>query len=189
MILPIYLYGTDELRAVAAEADLTKKEEISRLVADMDETMHHADGCGIAAPQVGQSLRILIVDGKDLTDVYDYLEGFKRVMINPVLLEESEEEAVFSEGCLSLPDIHLEVKRPARIKVRYYNENFKQVEEEFDRFACRMVQHEMDHLDGRVFVDRVPPIRRKMMQGRLNGIARGCVHTSYKTKSRKGKIR
>lgn len=189
MILPIYLYGTDELRAVAAEADLTKKEEISRLVADMDETMHHADGCGIAAPQVGQSLRILIVDGKDLTDVYEYLEGFKRVMINPVLLEESEEEAVFSEGCLSLPDIHLEVKRPARIKVRYYNENFEQVEEEFDRFACRMVQHEMDHLDGRVFVDRVPPIRRKMMQGRLNGITRGCVHTSYKTKSRKGKIR
>ena len=185
MILPIYLYGTDELRSVAKEADLAKKDEISRLVKDMDETMHHAGGCGIAAPQVGELLRILIVDGNDLSDAYDYLEGFKRVMINPVLLEESEEQAVFSEGCLSLPDLHLEVKRPARIKVRYFNEDFQEVEEEFDRFACRMVQHEMDHLDGKVFVDRVPPIRRKLVQTRLSGIARGCVHTSYKVKSRK----
>lgn len=182
MILPIYLYGTDELRSTAKEADLNRKEEITKLIADMDETMHHADGCGIAAPQVGEMLRILIVDGGDLADVYDYLKDFKRVMINPVLLEESEEEAVFSEGCLSLPDLHLEVRRPARIRVRYYNENFEEVEEEFDRFGCRMIQHEMDHLEGKVFVDRVPQIRRKLVQGRLSGIARGCVHTSYKVK-------
>ncbi len=182
MILPIYLYGTDELRSTAKEADLNRKEEITKLIADMDETMHHADGCGIAAPQVGEMLRILIVDGGDLADVYDYLKDFKRVMINPVLLEESEEEAVFSEGCLSLPDLHLEVRRPARIRVRYYNEKFEEVEEEFDRFGCRMIQHEMDHLDGKVFVDRVPQIRRKLVQGRLSGIARGCVHTSYKVK-------
>lgn len=185
MILPIYLYGTDELHAVAAEADLSKKEEISRLLKDMDETMRHADGCGLAAPQVGVLSRILIVDGSDLTDVYDYLKGFRRVMINPVLLEESEETAEFGEGCLSLPNLHLDVVRPARIKVEYYDENFERKVEEFDRFACRMIQHEMDHLDGKVFVDRVSQIRRKMIQSKLNGIAKGHVRTYYKVKGQK----
>lgn len=185
MILPVYLYGTEELRTVASEADLSDREGLTALVKDMEETMKHADGCGIAAPQVGRLLRVLIVDGSDLSDVYDYLKGFRRVMINPVLLEESDQTAEYGEGCLSLPDLHLDVVRPARIKVEYYNENFEKVTEEFDRFACRMVQHEMDHLDGKVFVDRVSQIRRKMVQGKLNGIAKGCVRTSYKVKSSK----
>lgn len=185
MILPIYLYGTEELHSVASPVDLSEKERIAQLVKDMDETMHHADGCGIAAPQVGVLERILIVDGNDLVDVYDYLKDFKRVMINPVVLEESAETVEFAEGCLSLPNLHLDVVRPAKIKVEYVNENFEKVVEEFDRFACRMIQHELDHLDGKVFVDRVPQIRRKMVQGKLNGISKGCVRTSYKVKFQK----
>ena len=182
MILPIFLYGTDELRETAKEADLSDKEGITTLVNDMYETMRHADGCGIAAPQVGRLLRILIVDGSDLSDVYDYLKDFKRIMINPVLVEESEETETFQEGCLSLPNLHLDVVRPAKIKVRYYDENFELKEEAFDRFACRMVQHELDHLDGKMFVDKVAPIRRKMIARKLANISRGKVSARYKTK-------
>ena len=101
-------------------------------------------------------------------------------MINPVLLEESEETIEFSEGCLSIPDLHAEVVRPKRIKVKYLNEKYEEITEEFDEFACRMVQHEMDHLDGVLFTDRVSQIRKKMIRGKLNSISNGKVRTHYK---------
>lgn len=182
MILPIYLYGSDKLRNENAEADLQDKEGLTRLVADMKETLKVADGCGLAAPQVGVNLRVVIVDGSDLTETYDYLKDFRRVMINPVVLEESEETCEYSEGCLSVPGIYAEVTRPSKIKVEYYDENFEKVVEEFDRFACRMVQHELSHLDGNLFVDNVSPIRRKMIARKLQAISKGTVQTRYKSK-------
>lgn len=182
MKLPIYLYGSKILREKAAEADLAKKDEISALVADMEETLASADGCGLAAPQVGKSVRVLIVDGRDLVDVYPYLKDFKRVMINPEIVEESRETCDYSEGCLSVPGIYAEVRRPSRIKVKYVDASFSPVVEEFDKFACRMIQHEMDHLDGKMFVDRVAPIRKKMIGRKLTGISHGKVSTHYKTK-------
>ena len=148
----------------------------------MKETLEGADGCGLAAPQVGVGLRVLIVDGTGLSDTYDYLKDFKRTMINPVVLEESGELREYSEGCLSVPGIYADVKRPAKIKVEYYDENLNKVTEELDKFACRMVQHELDHLDGNLFVDRVAPIRRKMISKKLTNIAKGKVGTHYKTK-------
>ena len=182
MILPIYLYGSEVLRNENVDADLSDREGILKLVEDMKETLKVADGCGLAAPQVGVNLKVVIVDGSDLTDTYDYLKDFRRVMINPVVLEESEETCDFSEGCLSVPGIYAEVTRPSRIKVEYYDENFQKVVEEFDRFGCRMVQHELSHLDGNLFIDNVSPIRRKMIARKLQAISKGTVQTRYKSK-------
>ncbi|MBO5708167.1 MAG: peptide deformylase [Bacteroidales bacterium] len=182
MILPIYLYGSEKLRAENMEADLQDKEGLAKLIADMKETLKVADGCGLAAPQVGVNLRVVIVEGTDLSDTYDYLKDFRRTMINPVVVEESEETCEFSEGCLSVPGIYAEVTRPSKIKVEYYNEDLEKVVEEFDRFACRMVQHELSHLEGNLFVDNVSPIRRKMILRKLQAISKGTVQTRYKSK-------
>lgn len=175
MILPIYLYGSEVLRQKAAPADLSEKEKITKLVSDMEETLAKSEGCGLAAPQVGESVRILIVDGTGMTDVYPYLADFKRVMINPVILEESEKKCEYSEGCLSIPGIYCDVTRPQSMTIEYYNGDFEKVTETFDKFACRMVQHEMSHLDGDLFVDHVAPIRKKIISKKLMNIAKGKV--------------
>ena len=154
MILPIYVYGSGVLRERAAEIDVNNTEGLKELIDNMYVTMKESDGVGIAAPQVGKSIRLLIVDGADLVEDMPELEGFKRVMINPVATWESEETAEYSEGCLSVPNIHADVVRPKSMKVKYLNENFEEKEELFEGFACRMVQHEMDHLDGHLFIDR-----------------------------------
>ena len=170
-ILPIYLYGAEVLKEQAKEADLTDREHLSTLVEEMKETLKAADGCGLAAPQVGVSERVLIVDGTVVADVYDYLKDFKRTMINPVLLEESSEQCTYSEGCLSVPGIYAEVRRPAKIKVEYYNEDLEKVTEEFDKFACRIL-----------FVEKVAPIRRKMITKKLQNIAKGRITARYRTR-------
>ncbi|MBO4768114.1 MAG: peptide deformylase [Bacteroidales bacterium] len=185
MIYPIYLYGSQVLREVAEEADLSQKEELTKLIGDMIETMHHADGCGLAAPQIGISKRILVVDGDELSDRFPALKGFHREMINPVFTFESEETSEYSEGCLSIPNVDADIVRPAKIKVRYFNADFQEVEEEFDEFAARMVQHEMDHLNGIVFTDRATPIRKKLLAGKLFNISRGKTNPAYRVKTDK----
>ena len=182
MILPIYLYGSEVLRKENVDVDINDKEGIAKLLEDMKDTLKLADGCGLAAPQVGVNKRLVIVDGRELSDTYDYLSDFFRVMINPVVLEESEETCEYSEGCLSVPGIYAEVIRPSKIKVEYYNENLEKVVEEFDKFACRMVQHELSHLEGNLFVDNISPIRRKMLARKLQSISKGAVQTRYKSK-------
>lgn len=182
MILPIYLYGSQILRNENTEVDLQDKEGVLKLIEDMKETLKVADGCGLAAPQVGVNKRLVIVDGRELSDTYDYLKDFFRVMINPVVLEESEETCEYSEGCLSVPGIYAEVRRPSKIKVEYYNEKFEKVVEEFDQFGCRMVQHELSHLEGNLFVDNLSPLRRKMLARKLQAISKGSVQTRYKSR-------
>ena len=182
MVLPIYLYGQQVLRETAKEADLSKKEELAQLVTDLWDTLAKADGCGLAAPQVGVSLRVFVVDGTVVSDTYNYLKDFKRTMINPEILEASEETCEYSEGCLSVPGIYADVRRPSKIKIRYYNENFEQVTEELDKFGARIVQHEYQHLDGGLFFDTVAPIRKKMLAKKLQNIQRGKVSTHYKAK-------
>ena len=184
MIQPIYLYGSEVLREKAAPADLQDKESLTQLIADLRETLAKSEGCGLAAPQIGVSSRVLIVDGDVMADVYDYLKGFKRVIINPVVLEQSDKKCEYNEGCLSVPGIYADVTRPESMTLEYYNENFEKVTEHFDRFACRMIQHEMSHLDGVLFVDLVPPIRKKILAKKLQNIAKGHVSTIYKTKLR-----
>ena len=182
MVLPIYIYGSEVLRQVAEPADLQDREGILKLVSDMKETLAKAEGCGLAAPQVGVSRRILIVDGRDMVDMYPYLEDFVRVMINPVIVEESTSRCEYSEGCLSIPGIYCDVVRPDSMTMEYYNEKFEKVTEKFDKFACRMVQHEMSHLDGNLFVDNVAPIRKKIISRKLNAIAQGRISARYSTK-------
>ena len=182
MIKPIYLYGAPVLREKAQEADLKDKEGIATLVQDLKDTLVKADGCGLAAPQIGVSLRVVIVDGDVVSDNYPYLKGFRRTLINPEILQESEEQVTYSEGCLSIPGIYCDVVRPKSMKVRYYDEDLKQVTEEFDNFACRMVQHEMSHLDGDLFTDHAAPIRKKMLSSKLQSISKGKVHPHYNSK-------
>ena len=182
MIQPIYLYGSEVLREKAAPADLNKKEELTALIQDLRDTLKRSEGCGLAAPQIGVSLRVLIVDGDEMVDVYPYLKDFKRVMINPEVLEESPAQCEYEEGCLSVPGVYCTVRRPERIKVRYWDETFTEKDEVFDKFACRMVQHEMSHLDGVLFTDLVAPIRRKMISKKLINISHGKVATRYNAK-------
>ena len=182
MIRPIYLYGAEVLRKKAAEVNLADKEAIASLVQDLKDTLVTADGCGLAAPQIGVSQRVVIVDGDVVADTYDYLKDFRRTLINPEILEESEEQTTYSEGCLSIPGVYCDIVRPKTIKVRYYNEDLEQVSEVFDNFAARMVQHELSHLDGDLFTDHAAPVRKKMISSKLLNISKGKVHPHYNSK-------
>ena len=182
MIRPIYLYGAEVLRRKAVDADLKDKAGIAALVQDLKDTLVTADGCGLAAPQIGVSQRVVIVDGDVVSDTYDYLKGFRRTIINPELLEESEETVTYSEGCLSIPGIYCDVVRPKTITLRYYNEDLVPVTETFDNFAARMIQHELSHLEGDLFTDHAAPIRKKMLASKLQNIAKGKVHPHYNSK-------
>ena len=182
MIQPIYLYGSQVLRQKAAEIDLNDKEGIATLVQDLKDTLVNSEGVGLAAPQIGVSKRVVIVDGRDMADVYPYLKDFVRVIINPVIVEESETKCEYNEGCLSVPGIYADVVRPEWMTVEYYNENLEKVTEKFEKFACRMVQHEMSHLDGCMFVDLVAPIRKKIIAKKLQNISKGKVSTHYNSK-------
>ncbi len=182
MIRPIYLYGAEVLRKKAEPANLNDKEALATLVQDLKDTLVRADGCGLAAPQIGESVRVVIVDGDVVSDTYDYLKGFRRTLINPEILEESDEKVTYSEGCLSIPGIYCDVVRPKKMTVRYYNEDLEQVTESFDNFACRMIQHELSHLDGDLFTDHAAPIRKKMISSKLQSISKGKVHPHYNSK-------
>ena len=182
MIQPIYLYGSEVLRKVAAPADLNDKEGLKTLVQDLWDTLDKSDGCGLAAPQIGVSLRVAVVNGDIMEDVYPYLKGFRRTFINPVVTEESAQMCEYNEGCLSVPGVYADVRRPERITVEYYDENLEKKMETFDKFAARMIQHEFSHLEGELFTDLVAPIRRKMLAKKLQNIAHGKVGTAYKAK-------
>lgn len=182
MIQPIYLYGSEVLRKVAEPANLSDREGIEKLVADLKETLTISDGCGLAAPQIGVSTRVVIVDGDVVSDMYPYLKDFRRTFINPVIVEESAAMCEYSEGCLSVPGIYADVRRPESITVEYYDENLEKKTETFDKFACRMIQHELSHLDGVLFTDLIAPIRRKMYTSKLQNIAKGKIQTRYRSK-------
>ena len=181
MILPIYLYGQPVLRRETKDIEASYPE-LKKLVADMFETLTNADGCGLAAPQVGLSIRLFVVDGTELAADYPECKDFKKVFINPQILEESEEKITYSEGCLSLPGISENVVRPEEIRIRYVDEDFNEHDEVYSGFVARIIQHEYDHLEGHVFTDRVSPIRRQFVKGKLSNIAKGKVGAKYRTK-------
>lgn len=181
MILPIYLLGQPVLRKEAEE--LTPDyPELKQLIADMFETLTQADGCGLAAPQIGKSIRLFVVDGTELAEDYPDCEGFKKAFVNPEIVEESEETVAYSEGCLSLPGISENVIRPVRVKIHYYDADFNEYEEWLDGFSSRIFQHEYDHIEGHVFTDRISPIRRQFIQGKLQNIVKGKTTARYKCK-------
>ena len=181
MILPIYLYGQPVLRKPTE--DITPESlDVKQLLSDMWETLEVAEGCGLAAPQIGKSIRLFIVDGTELAEDYPECQDFKKVFINPVIIEESEDTTTFSEGCLSLPGISENVIRPASITIRYMDENFTEHTETYDGFAARIIQHEYDHIEGKVLTDHLAPLRRNLIKNKLQKMARGSYRAAYKTK-------
>ena len=181
MVLPVYVYGMSVLRRVAPEIP-EDFEGLDQLIEDMFETMRASDGIGLAAPQVGKSVRIFVVDTSPISEDKGEpeLKDFKKVFINPYILEEWGDSWSFEEGCLSLPNIREEVSRLTNVRIEYYDENWNLIEEEFDGIRARVVQHEYDHLDGKLFVDQINPIRRKLISARLNAISKGRVDNDYK---------
>lgn len=181
MILPIYLYGQPVLRRETEKIE-PDFPELKQLVADMFETLTQADGCGLAAPQIGQSIRLFVVDGTQLGEEYPDCVDFKQAFVNPQIIESSEEKAAYSEGCLSLPGISETVLRPKTIKIRYQDTDFNWHEDIYTDFKARIVEHEYDHLEGNVFTDRISPIRRQFVKTKLGNIAKGRTCAKYKTK-------
>lgn len=194
MILPIVAYGDPILKLVAADVPENSSELVT-LIANMYETMYQAKGVGLAAPQIGQSLRLFIIDGAPFADEDGDesdpkavgIESFKKVFINPVIEEQTGDEWAFQEGCLSIPKIRENVNRREKIRVTYYDENWLLHEEQFDGYAARIIQHEFDHLEGILFTDKLPPLKRKLIAKRLNNISIGHVETEYKMKFYKKK--
>ncbi len=182
MILPVYLYGHPVLRQKAEDVP-QNYPELKQLVANMFDTMYHADGVGLAAPQVGLSICLLVIDASPVSDNFPECKDFKRVMINPHIVEKSEEEISIEEGCLSLPGIHEKVTRAAKIHIKYMDENFEEQEETVEGFAARIVQHECEHLEGHVFIDNISPIRKQLNKGKLNNIIKGTASCSYRVKA------
>lgn len=186
MILPIRAYGDPVLKKVAKDIE-PGHSGLEQLIADMFETMYEANGVGLAAPQIGQSLRLFVVDASPFAEDENgqpteeaHLKDFKKVFINPYIVEEEGEEWGFEEGCLSIPGIREEVYRAERIVLQYQDEHFKEYEEEFSGFAARVIQHEHDHLDGVLFTDHLAPLRQRLLQGRLRDIGRGKCDARYK---------
>jgi len=184
MVYPIVVYGSPVLRMVAKEIT-PEYPNLKQFIEDMFETMYKADGMGLAAPQVGKSIRLFVVDGTSLEEEDPAMKDFKKTFINPKILELDGIPVLLNEGCLSLPRLREDVDRSSRVKIRYYDENFKLFEEVFDGLKARVIQHEYDHLEGVLFIDRIPPLRKKLLKGRLNDITKLKVDVSYKIKFQK----
>ncbi|HOY37897.1 MAG: peptide deformylase [Bacteroidales bacterium] len=179
MIYPIYVIGHPVLRR-KTELVVKNSPEIQKFIDDMFETMAESDGVGLAAPQVGKSLRIFVVDTTPVAKDNVELMNFKRVFINPQIVEKSTETVLWEEGCLSIPGIHENVKRYTRLTMEYYDRDFNFVREELDGFKAIVVQHEYDHLDGVLFTDKISPIRKKFLKNKILNISKGKVSTFYK---------
>ena len=181
MILPIYIYGQQVLRKVAEDIP-QDFPELDKFVSDMFETLTESEGIGLAAPQVGKAIRVIDLDplAEDFPEYKDYRKAF----INPHIVEYDETETSTSEeGCLSLPGIHEKVTRPTRIKVKYEDQQRNAHEEWVDGYLARVMQHEFDHLDGKVFTDRISPFRKTMIKSKMKALLQGRYRCSYRTKA------
>lgn len=188
MIYPIVAYGDPILRK---ETRFIEKDEtdLKKLSADMFETMYAANGVGLAAPQVGLNIRIFVVDGTPFSEKEDEddepdlsLTDFKKTFINPEILEEEGDEWAFEEGCLSIPGIRGEVYRPEKLKIRYRDTDWNEYVEEYDGMAARIIQHEYDHLLGKLFVDYLPTLKKQFIKKKLTEISKGNVDADYRMK-------
>ncbi len=177
MIYPIVAYGDPVLRKEAQ--DIKKGEfDVKQLAEDMYETMYNAHGVGLAAPQIGKALRIFVVDGQPIDE--DELEGFKKVFINPTIIEEFGEDWAYEEGCLSIPNIREDVSRPEKLKIHYFDEDWNEYEEEYDGMKARIIQHEYDHIDGVLFTDHLTGFKKRLLKSKLEKISKGKIEIHYR---------
>lgn len=189
MILPIVAYGDPILREEAEDID-KDYPNLKELIDNMYETMYAANGIGLAAPQIGKSIRLFIVDASSFAEPEEeggevdpellYLKDFKKVFINAEIIDEDGDEWPFAEGCLSIPGFREDVYRNETVRIRYMDEKFVEHEEEFDGYAARIIQHEYDHIDGILFTDHISPLRRRLLKRKLNDISKGIVDIKYK---------
>ena len=181
MKYPVTVYG-DALLRKKAKAIKKDDPKINEIIENMWETMYYSDGVGLAAPQIGLSIRLFVIDASSGADEEPELEGFRKVFINPEKIETSGEMWVMNEGCLSLPEIREDVTRPDEVRLRYFDENFVEHEEVFKGFAGRIIQHEYDHLEGILFIDYLSPLRKRLLKSKLNAIATGKIQPHYRIK-------
>ena len=190
MLLPVYAYGQPVLKKVAVPID-PEYPDLQELIANMWETMYHADGVGIAAPQIGHGIRLFVID----TEQVDRKEGeesptdtpFKQVFINAQMLAETSKPWTYEEGCLSIPDIRGDVERPDGIRIRWQDENFQEHEAEFSGINARVIQHEYDHIEGILFTEKLKPLKKRLIQRRMEAIREGRVKTDYKMRFYNGR--
>jgi peptide deformylase len=181
MKYPVTVYGDALLRKKAQKID-KDYEELNEVIENMWETMYSSDGVGLAAPQIGKSIRLFIVDASSGADEEPELADFKKVFINPEIIETFGEKWLMNEGCLSLPEIREDVSRPDGVRIRYFDENFTEHEEEFTGYAGRIIQHEYDHLEGILFIDYLSPLKKRLLKSKLSNIAHGKVQPHYRIK-------
>lgn len=183
MIYPIYLYGHPVLRKIA-EPIGADYPELKKLIEDMFATMYNSEGVGLAAPQIGKSIKLIVVDGSPVADVFPECKDLKMALVNPVLEVIEDQDAISrDEGCLSLPGLSESVRRVEHIRLKWMDEDFNEHEQEFFGFAARMLLHEYDHLLGKVYTDHISPIRKSIIRNKLNGIVKGKARCSYRTVS------
>lgn len=180
MIYPIVVYGDPVLKKRAR--DIEKGEiDVEELAADMYETMEQADGVGLAAPQIGKSIRMFVIDASKMED--EEVSDFKQIFINPEILEETGDEWAFEEGCLSIPEIREDVMRPAKLTIRYLDENWEEKEETYSGMKARIIQHEYDHIEGVLFTDHLSAFKKRLLKSKLQGISKGKVQPNYRIKA------
>ncbi|MBQ6746904.1 MAG: peptide deformylase [Bacteroidaceae bacterium] len=182
MVLPIYIYGQPVLRKVAQDI-APDYPNLKELIANMFETMDNAEGVGLAAPQIGLPIRVAVINLDVLSDEFPEFKGFRKAYINPHILETSGELEDMEEGCLSLPGIHENVKRAGKIHVTYLDEDLQPHDEMVEGYLARVMQHEFDHLDGKMFIDRISTLRKQMIRGKLGSMLKGKVRCAYRYKA------
>ena len=181
MILPIYAYGQPVLKKKGAEIG-PDYPDLAELIANMWETMYNAHGVGLAAPQIGHSIRLFVVDTLQMAKEGEDAKGIKRIFINAKMLEEGGEPWPYEEGCLSIPDIRGDVERRPQLRLRWLDEQFREFEEVFTGMEARVIQHEYDHIEGHLFTERLKPIKRRLIQRKLDNIRKGQVEVEYRMK-------
>ena len=183
MILPIYILGQPVLRKVAEDIP-ADYPELDKFIKDMWDTLAESEGIGLAAPQVGKSIRVVVIDLDVLSDDMPEYKDFRRVYINAHIVEYDDSETdSLEEGCMSLPAIHEKVTRPKRIRVQWLDEKMQPHDEWVEGYLARVMQHEFDHLEGKVFVDRVSPLRKQLIKSKLKALLQGRYRCGYKTKA------
>ncbi|MBO5780760.1 MAG: peptide deformylase [Muribaculaceae bacterium] len=181
MKLPVYLYGHPVLREASKE--LTPDyPDLKKLVADMYETMYASEGVGLAAPQIGLNIRLVVIDADPVSETFPECKGRKLTLINPEIEILEGDSISRSEGCLSLPGLSENVNRVEHIRLKYLNEDFQAQEEEISGFLARIVQHECDHLEGKLYIDHIAPIRKQLIRGKLHNIIEGRIRCEYPVK-------
>lgn len=182
MIYPIIAYGDPVLRKKSEEIT-PDYPNLAQILENLWETMYNADGVGLAAPQVGYSIRIFVIDARAAAEDDPAAKDFKKAFINPQIIELSGQPWIMEEGCLSLPELREDVSRPDTVRIKYFDENFTEHDETYNGYVGRIIQHEYDHLEGKMFVDYLSPLRKKLVKGKLNNIVKGKVNPSYRIKT------